>query len=202
MAPTPRGKQRRAASALLRLSLLPIVLCQTLGAAADTDVSVTVSCDAASPVSVLQGPPVGEGTDGVWVELIGTQRSPRLHLEPNAGEDFLSASMVASVGIATNFDQPEVGVPAEAARALTMRYCVVGLVSRAVVESTWTDGVPVTRVTATLPRGWAEAMRGMRAGERRLLLFSSDQNSGAEPIKGLQPNEPVALYVELLDVET
>lgn len=201
-----RGVGRHALLALLICYTGQTAVSEVLSVPADADPpaqsTVTLSCNGTTPPTVLQGQPTGEGSDGVWVGSNGADGSPQLHLEPDAAQDFRKGSMVASVGIATQFDHPAVGALAEASRALTLHYCAVGLVSRAIVESTWTDGAPVTRVTASLPRGWADAMRGMRAGERRLLLFSGDQNSGVEPIEGLQPNEPVAIYVELLDVGT
>jgi hypothetical protein len=163
---------------------------------------VTMPCGEMGRESVRNGEPVGEGSDGVWVELASPEAAPLLHIEADAAREFSLMSALATVDVGGGFGAAPAGTPVVGeASTVTLHYCVVGMATRRVLQSTWAERTPAVRPVRDLPSGWAQGMQGMYAGTRRLILFSSSLNTGGQPVTDVRSDEPVVVYVRVEGVK-
>ena len=91
------------------------------------------------------------------------------------------------------------GAEVQPGATVTVNYCGVGMSGRAVFDSSWSRGEPISFPLDNLIPGWQEGIPGMKVGGKRLLVIPGELGYGEAGAPGIAPNETLVFVIELLD---
>jgi len=83
---------------------------------------------------------------------------------------------------------------------LTAHYVLMTWSNGALIESSWSGGVPAQFPLSAVITGWQEGMLGAKVGGRRLLVIPPDKAYGANGSSVIGPNETLIFVVDVIAV--
>lgn len=152
---------------------------------------------ASGPASSSASPATsGAGVDSTagypGIEVTGEAGSqPEIALAP----DFAPATELGVVDLVEG-----TGDPVGPDSSVTVQYVGMGQQSRAVFDSSWEAGQPITFALDQVISGWSEGLVGMRNGGRRLLVIPGSLAygpNGYPPV--IAADETLVFVVDLID---
>lgn len=190
------------------LPLFAAILCTALlGACSGESTSAGPTTDAPDSISADEGAwsandcaIIGPGSSGsapadslgesIVVTSTGPGGAPQVFIDEGVTE----ASSLGIIDVVSGS-----GDPVQPGEFLEVEYCGIGLLSRAVFDSSWARGQSASFPLDGLIAGWQEGLPGMQVGGRRVLVIPGALAYGQSPPPGIEPNETLVFVVDLVD---
>ena len=124
----------------------------------------------------------------------------------NGPEDVPVVTIAANLPPATDLGVLDIaegtGAEVKANDSVTVDYCGIGQASRALFDSSWIRGEPISFPLSNLIPGWQDGLLGMKEGGRRLLIIPGELAYGENPPPGIGINETLIFIVQLDKIDS
>jgi|DEB0MinimDraft_3_1074331.scaffolds.fasta_scaffold00245_5 peptidylprolyl isomerase len=152
---------------------------------------VTTDCATIAPPATANEPPADSIVEGEVAVTTAAGVAPTVGIEAAAG----NVTSLVNVDIAEG-----AGEAVQAGAEVTVEYCGIGMVSKAIFDSSWARGSSITFPLAGVIAGWQEGLPGMKPGGRRLLIIPADMAYGDNPPagSGIEAGESLLFVVDLI----